>query len=82
MSLKQYIDDIVSYIQQEHQIEEVNPKALLIETGIIDSFGIVTLITFIEDKYKLALSKEDLTPENFASIYTIAQLIKRKIEKS
>jgi len=49
----------------------------LIESGIIDSLGIMTMLSFLEDKFSLQMPTEDLVPENFASISTIAALVER-----
>ena len=51
---------------------------LLVESGIIDSLGIMTLLSFIEEKFAIQIPSEELMPENFASISTIAGLIERQ----
>ncbi|MDZ4186075.1 MAG: acyl carrier protein [Desulfuromonadales bacterium] len=50
----------------------------LLEQGIIDSFGIMTLLGFLEEKFSVRIEGDDLTPENFSSISTISSLIDRK----
>ena len=50
----------------------------LLEQGIIDSFGIMTLLGFLEEKFAVHIEGDDLTPENFSSISTISALIDRK----
>lgn len=50
----------------------------LLEQGIIDSFGIMTLLSFLEEKFAVSIEGDDLTPENFASIGTISALVDRK----
>lgn len=50
----------------------------LLEQGIIDSFGIMSLLGFLEAKYAVHIEGDDLTPENFSSISTISALIDRK----
>ena len=51
---------------------------LLLEQGIIDSFGIMTLLSFLEEKFSVQIEGDDLTPENFSSIRTISELVDRK----
>jgi acyl carrier protein len=51
---------------------------LLLEQGIIDSFGIMTLLSFLEEKFSVHIEGDDLTPENFSSIMTISELVDRK----
>ena len=50
----------------------------LLEQGIIDSFGIMSLLGFLEEKFSVHIEGDDLTPENFSSIGTISALIERK----
>jgi acyl carrier protein len=52
---------------------------LLIESGIIDSLGIMTLLTFLEEKFSIQIPGEDLMPENFSSISSITTLIERHL---
>ena len=51
----------------------------LINTGILDSLGIMKLILFIEEKFSVKITDEDLIPENFESIQTINSLVQRKM---
>ncbi len=53
---------------------------LLIEEGIIDSFGIMALLGFLEEKFAIHISGDELLPENFASIESISSLVDRKTE--
>jgi acyl carrier protein len=47
----------------------------LIDSGIIDSLGIMTMLSFLEDEFSLQIPSVDLVPENFASISAIAALV-------
>jgi acyl carrier protein len=49
----------------------------LVETGIIDSLGVMTLLSFLEEKFSIQIPGDDLVPENFSSISTIAALVER-----
>ena len=40
----------------------------LLEGGIIDSLGILELVTFIEEEFAISVVDEELVPENFSSI--------------
>jgi acyl carrier protein len=51
----------------------INPQNVpddfdLLTEGVIDSFGIVELISDIEDKFQLEIDFEDLDPENLTTI--------------
>ncbi len=49
----------------------------LLAGRILDSLGLQQLVTFIEAEYGLAIGDDDLLPENFESIRTIAALVER-----
>ncbi len=50
----------------------------LIESGVIDSLGIMSLLGFLEENFSIRISGEDLTPDNFASISTISDYVVMK----
>lgn len=51
----------------------------LLEAGVIDSTGVLELITFIEDTFGLELVDEDLVPANLDSIQRITDFIAGRI---
>jgi acyl carrier protein len=50
----------------------------LLESGIVDSLGILDLVAILETDFGLTISDEDLLPENFRSIETITDFANRK----
>jgi acyl carrier protein len=50
----------------------------LLETGIIDSLGVLEIVTFLAEQLHVDVDDEDLTQDNFINIISIADLIKRK----
>jgi acyl carrier protein len=57
----------------------LNDQDALIESGIIDSMGVMTLLAFLEEKFSIQIPGDELLPENFASISTITSLVDRHI---
>ena len=52
----------------------------LLESGIIDSLGVLELVTFFEQEFSVAAADEDLTPENFQNIECMARFVERRLE--
>jgi acyl carrier protein len=52
--------------------------ASLLEAGIIDSIGVMELVTFVAQTFKFEIPPEDITPENFDSVTHLTCYIKRK----
>ena len=50
-----------------------------LEKGIIDSTGILELIEFLEERYRVKVADEDLLPENLDSVNRVARFVSRKV---
>jgi acyl carrier protein len=57
---------------------ELEPDALLVERGVIDSTGILEVVSFLETEYGVRILDEELLPENLGSIARIAAFVARK----
>jgi acyl carrier protein len=61
------------------QKRKLGEDVSLLEAGIVDSIGILEIVTFIEEKFLVQVTDEDLIPENFGSIAAIASFIESKM---
>ena len=52
--------------------------ASLLEAGIIDSIGVMELVTFVGNTFKVTVPPEDILPDNFDSVQKLTDYIKRK----
>ena len=59
-----------------HPEIEIDRETRLIDDGILDSLDIVTLITDLNDEYRINIGAEDITPHNFQNIDSIERLIR------
>jgi acyl carrier protein len=50
-----------------------------LEKGIIDSTGILELVTFVEDKFAITVEDEELIPDNFDSLGKLSSFVVRKM---
>ena len=49
-----------------------------LEQGIIDSTGVLELVTFLESEYGITVEDEELVPENLDSIENLVRFIDAK----
>lgn len=49
-----------------------------LETGILDSTGIMELILFIEETFQLKVTDDEMAPENLDSIDSLVAYVERK----
>jgi acyl carrier protein len=50
-----------------------------LEKGIIDSTGVLELVTFVEDKFGVRVEDEELIPDNFDSLSKLSSFISNKL---
>ena len=50
-----------------------------LEEGIVDSTGILELVTYLEDEFSITVEDEELIPENLDSIDNVANYMQRKM---
>ena len=60
-----------------HGVTGVDESTSLVESGWLDSFGIVDLVAFLEREFGVALRDEDVVPENFETLGAIRTLLER-----
>ncbi len=77
-------DVVLEYVQEEYLEEdddrEVGMDTPLISGGIVDSFSMVSLKRFIENRFGIQIPDADATPEAFDSIEKIAVLVERFLD--
>ncbi len=71
-----YKKKIKEFLEKETQ-KSINDESVdLIASGVLDSFSMMKLISYIQTDLGVAIDMEKLTPENFNSIEKIAAFIK------
>jgi acyl carrier protein len=53
-----------------------------LESGIVDSTGMLELIMFLEQTYDIKIEPEEMLPENLDSVNKVVQFLGRKQEKA
>jgi acyl carrier protein len=59
----------------------LNDDVSLFDSGIIDSLGVIKLIAFIEEKFKIIINPSEVRIENFNTIDKITDIISKKISR-
>lgn len=58
--------------------QQLKDSDTLLESGILDSLGVLDLVHFIEQEFSIAVADDELVPENFQTIDRIAAFIGNK----
>lgn len=56
-----------------------NDDDSFLENGILDSTGVVEMVAFIEDRFKISVEDAEITPQNFDSISNLAAYVSGKL---
>ncbi len=71
---------VLTYVKNEYLEEgddrEINFDTPLISGGIVDSFSMVSLKRFLENKYNIQIPDAKASPEAFDTVNNIANLLK------
>ncbi len=57
----------------------ITPDYPLIENHVVDSMGLLMLVSFVEERFGITLADEELVPEHFGSIRSIAALVEKRM---
>lgn len=58
----------------------IAPDQSFLESGIIDSTGLLELVAFVEQKYGISIGDRELVPENLDSLQNISRFVARKLD--
>ena len=73
------LEIICDYIRREASYTgDIPVDADLLEQHILDSFNIVQLAMFLEERFDLELDPSDVVRENLSSLSRIVALVERK----
>ena len=79
------IDQVKEYII-EHFLygndDDLTDDTSLIEASIVDSLGIMELITFLEKTFNIKIQNDEMLPENLDNLNNIAEFIQRKTNEA
>ena len=60
-------------------VSDIEDKTSFMESGLVDSTGILEIIQFIEETFGITVADEELIPENLDSIENLAKFVGRKL---
>lgn len=75
--IRQFVTDNFLFGQADRAL--ANDESFL-ESGIIDSTGVLELIAFLESKFGISIADEELVPANLDSVDRVSQFVERKVQ--
>ena len=59
--------------------DELKDDSSFLDEGIIDSTGILELVSFLEEEFSISVEDEELVPENLDCIQNVVAYLGRKL---
>ena len=80
---EEILNKLIKYVKSTNvsgnEHNDIPVDESLLELGILDSFGIVELVVFIEKNWSLEISDEELNEKNFKGLTKMSQFIFSKL---
>jgi acyl carrier protein len=73
--VRDYVVDNFVYMRKNFEFDDTDS---LLGRGIIDSMGVIELLTFIQNEFSITIEDDEITEENFGTLWLIARFVHRK----
>ena len=73
-----YKNSLIQFIRDEFvrkRGRDIKEDEDLLSSGLIDSLGILTLVSFMEEQFAIEIPSEDVVYENFHSIESMSRYL-------
>jgi acyl carrier protein len=62
-------------MRQDYEFSDTDS---LMGHGIMDSMGVIELITFVQDEFDVEVGEDEITEENFGTVAAVSRFVQRK----
>ena len=73
--LREFIIDTFLIADED---EELNDSDSFMQTGLIDSTGILEVITYLESEFTISVEDDEMIPDNLDSVDNLVNYVMRK----
>jgi len=77
--IKQFIAENFLFTEDSNKLDD---DTSFMDEGIVDSMGIMELIVFIEETYKIDVEDDEIEPDNLDSVNNLYNFIMRKTKST
>jgi acyl carrier protein len=69
---------IMTEVNPELGLSHLDDTEPLMESGIIDSLGVLKIMSFLDETFGIDLSSEEIRLENFRDVRTICEVVTKQ----
>jgi acyl carrier protein len=67
------------FIEDTFFVEGFRDDESFLASGIVDSLGVMQLVSFLQAEFSIAVADADLVPDNFDSVAKVAAFVERRL---
>lgn len=72
---------LLEILNELHPDEDFESCDTLVDSKVLDSFDIITLVSEINDEFEIVISADKIVPQNFNSVQALCELIQSLIDE-
>ena len=81
MSATTIRDSIRSFVVDSFFVDDFADDDGFLRSGIVDSMGMLQLVTFLQERFGIEIRDEELVPENLDSLTRVTAFVERKLAR-
>ncbi len=72
-----------NFIHEQFPVpDELPAEESLLEGGVIDSIGVLTLVTWLEQEFGFVIEDDEVVPDNLESVANLVRFVSHKLDES
>lgn len=79
--VRDQIRTFVLSLAARNGVAEVADGKCLIEQGVLDSLGIIRLVQYLEETFRVSIGDEEITVDNFRTVDQISEFVISRVDK-
>ena len=68
---------LIEDVFYDKDLKNLGPDDSLLEKGLLDSLSILKTVTFCEEQFGITIPDDEVLPDHFETVRTIAALVER-----
>jgi acyl carrier protein len=70
-------EQLLDFISQHFRIpkDRIDPEVSLVDQGVIDSFGFIEIVSFLEAEFPLVIADDQINRDHFGSVSRIEAFV-------
>ena len=78
-AIRHYVLESFLFTNDETRLQDDDS---FLDSGVVDSTGVLELVSFVEETFGIVVEDQEIVPENFDSVAQLARYVHQKTERA